>query len=149
MAGGSLYAGEDENAAITDINVTPFVDVALVLMVIFMVTARLIVARGVEVEKPRSTVGTDLKGTIMVTVDKNSVLYVQGEKQPDRAAARAAIEKLVKLDKKNAKAIIAGDTNVAYGSIFMAIEVTKAAGVETIALANDPLAEGQIPVIPK
>ena len=148
MAGGSLYAGEDDAGAITDINVTPFVDVALVLMVIFMVTARLIVARGVEVEKPRSSVGTDLKGTIMVTVDRNSVLYVQGEKQPDRAAARAAIEKLAKAD-KNAKAIIAGDTNVAYGSIFMAIEVTKSAGIETIALANDPLAEGQIPVIPK
>jgi len=146
MAGGSLYQ-DDENGAITEINVTPFVDVALVLMVIFMVTARLIVARGVEVEKPRSTVGEDLKGTILVTVDKNSVLYVQGEKQPDRATARAAIEKLAKGDKQ-AKAIIAGDTSVAYGSIFMAIEVTKSAGIETIALANDPLAEGQIPVIP-
>lgn len=147
MAGGSLYQDGDEES-ITDINVTPFVDVALVLMVIFMVTARLIVARGVEVEKPKSTVGEDVKGTILVTVDKDSVLYVQGEKQPDRAAARAAIEKLAKADKQ-AKAIIAGDTNVAYGSIFMAIEVTKAAGIETIALANDPLAEGQIPVISK
>lgn len=148
MAGGSLYADEDEAGAITEINVTPFVDVALVLMVIFMVTARLIVARGVEVEKPKSTVGDELKGTILVTVDKDSVIYVQGEKQPDRAAARAAISKLAQADKQ-ARAIIAGDTNVAYGSIFMAIEVTKSAGVQTIALANDPLAEGQIPVIPK
>ena len=56
MAGTSLYQ-DDEDAGITDINVTPFVDVALVLLVIFMVTARLIVARGVEVEKPKSSVG--------------------------------------------------------------------------------------------
>ncbi|HVV87305.1 MAG TPA: biopolymer transporter ExbD, partial [Kofleriaceae bacterium] len=62
MAGGSLYRGDDDDAgAITDINVTPFVDVALVLLVIFMVTARLIVARGIDVEKPRSSVGGDLK----------------------------------------------------------------------------------------
>jgi biopolymer transport protein ExbD len=148
MAGGSLYPDEDEQGAITDITVTPFVAVALVLMVIFMVTARLIVARGVEVEKPKSTIGDELKGTILVTVDKDRVIYVQGERQPDRAAARAAISRLAK-DDKQARAIIAGDTNVAYGSIFMAIEVTKAAGVQTIALANDPLAEGQIPVIPK
>jgi len=36
-----------------------------------------------------------------------------------------------------------------YGAVFTAIEITKAAGVETIALANDPLPEGEIPVIPK
>lgn len=147
MAGGSLYQDSDEDA-ITDINVTPFVDVALVLMVIFMVTARLIVARGVEVEKPKSSVGDDLKGTILVTVDANATLYVMGEKQPDRYAARSAIEKLAKAQKEP-RAIVAGDTKVAYGAIFMAIEVTKSAGVETIALANDPLPEGQIPVIPK
>ncbi|MBZ0238237.1 MAG: biopolymer transporter ExbD [Deltaproteobacteria bacterium] len=147
MAGGSLYSDGDDDA-ITDINVTPFVDVALVLMIIFMVTARLIVARGVEVEKPKSPVGDDLKGTILVTVDASATLYVMGEKQRDRYAARAAIEKLAK-EQKEPRAIIAGDTKVAYGAIFMAIEVTKSAGVETIALANDPLPEGQIPVIPK
>jgi biopolymer transport protein ExbD len=147
MAGGSLYQDGDEES-ITDINVTPFVDVALVLMVIFMVTARLIVARGVEVEKPKSSEGSDLKGTIMVTVDAGANLYVMGEKQPDRIAARAAIEKLARTQKEP-RAIIAGDTRVAYGAIFMAIEVTKSAGVPTIALANDPLPEGQIPVISK
>jgi biopolymer transport protein ExbD len=147
MAGGSLYSDSDDDS-ITDINVTPFVDVALVLMVIFMVTARLIVARGVDVEKPKSSVGDDLKGTILVSVDSNATLYVMGEKQPDRFAARSAIEKLAKTQKEP-RAIIAGDTKVAYGAIFMAIEVTKSAGVETIALANDPLPTGQIPVIPK
>ncbi len=147
MAGGSLYQ-DDDGDAITDINVTPFVDVALVLMVIFMVTARLIVARGVEVEKPKSTVGDDLKGTILVTVDADATLYVMGEQQPDRNSARAAIEKLAR-QQKIPKAIIAGDTKVAYGAIFMAIEVTKSAGVDSIALANDPLPSGPIPVMPR
>jgi biopolymer transport protein ExbD len=148
VAGGSLYQGDGDEEAITDINVTPFVDVALVLMVIFMVTARLIVARGVEVEKPKSQLGDDLKGTILVTVDSTGTFYVMREKQRDRYAARAAIEKLAKAQKEP-RAIIAGDTKVNYGAVFTAIEITKAAGVETIALANDPLPAGEIPVIPK
>ncbi len=147
MAGGSLYQDGDEES-ITDINVTPFVDVALVLMLIFMVTARMIVARGVDVEKPRSSVGEDLKGTILVSVDAQATLYVMGEKQPDRATAQRAIEGLARAQTEP-RAIIAGDTRVAYGAIFMAIEVTKAAGVTSIALANDPLQEGQLPVLPR
>ncbi len=94
MAGGSLYQDGDEES-ITDINVTPFVDVALVLMLIFMVTARMIVARGVDVEKPRSSVGEDLKGTILVSVDAQATLYVMGEKQPDRATAQLVDEEVV------------------------------------------------------
>jgi len=139
MAGASLYH-DDQEASITDINVTPFVDVALVLMIIFMVTARLIVARGVEVEKPRSSVGAELKGTILITVDAEGAIWVKGERQPDRAAARARLTELAKADKEP-KAVIAGDTKVAYGAIFAAIEVAKSAGIDSIALANDPLAD--------
>jgi biopolymer transport protein ExbD len=146
MAGGSLYQDDDE-AVITDINVTPFVDVALVLLVIFMVTARLIVARGVDVEKPKSSVGGDVKGTIMVSVDKDGAIYVQGERYPDRPTARDALKKLVAADPK-AKAIVAGDTRVAYGAIFNAVEACKQAGIESIALANDPLPPGALPDVP-
>ena len=54
MAGSSLYQDDDGSGAITDINVTPFVDVVLVLLVVFIVTAKLIVARGVEIDKPKA-----------------------------------------------------------------------------------------------
>ncbi|HVK72219.1 MAG TPA: biopolymer transporter ExbD [Kofleriaceae bacterium] len=148
MAGGSLYQDGDDNGAITEINVTPFVDVALVLMIIFMVTARLIVARGVEVEKPKSSVGEDIKGTILITVDKDGAIYVKGEKQPDREAARAKIKKLAG-ETRDPKAIVAGDTKVAYGAIFGAIELAKSAGIESIALANDPIAAETQAVSPR
>ena len=146
MAGASLYQ-DDEDAGITDINVTPFVDVALVLLVIFMVTARLIVARGVDVEKPKSSVGGDLKGTILVSVDRNGAIFVQGERYPDRPAAKAALERLVAAD-PNAKAIVAGDARASYGAIFNAVEACKQAGIESIALADDPLAPDALPLGP-
>ena len=49
MAGSNLYS-DDDSPGITDINVTPFVDVVLVILVVFIVTAKLIVARGVTVK---------------------------------------------------------------------------------------------------
>jgi len=143
---GSAYRDDEE--AITEINVTPFVDVALVLMVIFMVTARLIVARGVEVEKPKSSVGDELKGTILITVDQRGSIYVKGEAQADRDAALARVRALA-AETRDPKAIIAGDIRVAYGEIFGAIELAKAAGIESIALANDPLAPNTQAVTPK
>jgi biopolymer transport protein ExbD len=138
MAGGSLYH-DDEAEAITDINVTPFVDVALVLLVIFMVTARLIVQRGIEVEKPKSSVGQDAPGTVVITVDKAGGLYIKGEAFPDRVVAKQQLAALAKQD-PNAKAIIVGDTGAAYGAIYGAIELAKTAGIESISLANDPAA---------
>ena len=143
MAGASLYQ-DDEDAGITDINVTPFVDVALVLLVIFMVTARLIVARGVDVEKPKSSVGGELKGTILVSVDRDGGIHVSGQRYPDRASARVALEKLVAADPQ-AKAIVAGDERAAYGAIFNAVEACKQAGIESIALADDPLPDDAVP----
>ena len=64
MAGSSLYQDGDEASPITDINVTPFVDVLLVLLVVFMVTAKLIVARGVEIDKPKEAAGGEIPSKI-------------------------------------------------------------------------------------
>ena len=138
MAGGSLYQ-DDDSAVITEINVTPFVDVALVLLVIFMVTAKLIVQRGVEVEKPKSAVGQDLPGTVIITIDKAGLLYIKGTAYPDRVLAKQTLTELAKRE-RDAKAIIVGDTGAAYGAIFGAIELAKTSGIESIALANDPAA---------
>src|SRR5688572_24499565 len=91
-SGPSLYPDED-GEAITDINVTPLVDVMLVLLVIFMVTARLIVSRGVEVSRPRAAAGGPISNPILVTVDKEGALYVEGDLQPDDATAIAALKR--------------------------------------------------------
>src|SRR5215510_1692156 len=80
MAGGSLYHDNDEGGAITDINVTPFVDVVLVLLVVFIVTAKLIVARGVEIDKPKAATGGDVQATLKVSVNATGELFVNGDR---------------------------------------------------------------------
>ena len=65
MAGSSVYKDDGDGEGITDINVTPFVDVVLVLLVVFMVTAKLIVNRGVNALDNR-TVEKIIKGILAI-----------------------------------------------------------------------------------
>jgi biopolymer transport protein ExbD len=135
MAGSSLYE-DDDSPGITDINVTPFVDVALVLLVVFMVTAKLIVARGVVVEKPKEQSGGAVTAPLRVTVTLDGKIYVNGDNYPDDAGAVARIREVVAANGA-AKAIIAGDRRTAYGGVMHAIELLHEADVTAIALENE------------
>jgi biopolymer transport protein ExbD len=139
MAGGSSYKDEDDAGAITDINITPFVDVVLVLLVVFMVTAKLIVSRGVEIDKPKAATGGEVQSTLRISIQKVEnappKLYVNGDLVTTDADAIAKI-KTIAATLAKPKAIIAGDTNVAYGGVMHAIDLVQQAGVTAIALEN-------------
>ena len=132
---GSNYKDE-ESGGITDINVTPFVDVLLVLLVVFMVTAKLIVARGVEIDKPKASTGGEVQSTLRVSVNATGELYVNGDKFTDDAAAVARIKEIAATVDKP-KAIIAGDRKTAYGGVMRAIDLVQQAGISAIALENE------------
>jgi biopolymer transport protein ExbD len=137
MAGSSLYHDDDEGGgAITDINVTPFVDVVLVLLVVFIVTAKLIVARGVEIDKPKAATGGDVQSTLRVSVNAAGDLFVNGDKYASDPAAVARIKEIAATSSKP-KAIIAGDRKTAYGGVMRAIDLVQQAGVTAIALENE------------
>lgn len=128
------YQDED---SITGINVTPFVDVVLVLLVIFMVTAKMIVSRGVVIDKPKAAAGGAVTSKLELTVEKDGTIRINGEPITDDASAVAKVRELVKtLD--SPKAIITGDRATAYAGVMRAINVAWRAGVTAIALTNDP-----------
>lgn len=132
---GSRYQ-DDEMSGITDINVTPFVDVLLVLLVVFMVTAKLIVARGVEIDKPKAATGGEVQSTLRVSVNDKGDLFVNGDRFADDAAAVARIKEIAATVDKP-KAIIAGDRRTAYGGVMRAIDLVQQAGISAIALENE------------
>ena len=136
MAGSSLYHDDETGGAITDINVTPFVDVVLVLLVVFIVTAKLIVARGVEIDKPKAATGGDVQSTLRVSVDKDGGLFVNGDKYTSDPAAISRIQEIAATTSKP-KAIIAGDRKTAYAGVMHAIDLVQQAGVTAIALENE------------
>ena len=135
MAGSDLYQDED-GGGITDINVTPFVDVVLVLLVVFIVTAKLIVARGVEIDKPKAATGGDVQSTLRVSVDQTGQLYVNGDLFTSDPAAVGKIREIAATTTKP-KAIIAGDRRTAYAGVMHAIDLVQQAGVTAIALENE------------
>lgn len=136
MAGTSLY-NDDDSPGITDINVTPFVDILLVLLVVFLVTAKMIVARGVEIQKPKASTGGEVQSTLRVSVDKEGQLFVNGDVFADDASAIARIKTIAEQSSKP-KAIIAGDERGRYGGVMRAIDLVQKAGVTAIALENVP-----------
>ena len=135
MAGGSLYQDDESSGAITDINVTPFVDVVLVLLVVFMVVAKLIVARGVEVESPKAANGGDVQSPMLITVTVEGDVLVNNDRFTSDDAAVAKIKEIAATMPKP-KVIIDGDRKAQYGGVMHAIDLALQAGVTAVALKN-------------
>lgn len=135
VAGSSAYHDED-SAGIIDINITPFVDVVLVLLIIFMVTAKLIVARGVNIDKPKAAAGGEVQSTLRVSVDATGKLYVNGTEVVSDAEGIKLIQAAT-TGVAQPKAIIAGDRATAYGGVMRAIDLVTGAGIRAIALENE------------
>jgi biopolymer transport protein ExbD len=138
MAGASSYGGDDDSSRmIVDINVTPLVDITLVLLIIFMVTASYIVSPAIKVDLPKAASGTEqTKTTLALTLMKDGVLYLNGERSSDEAVVRAIGVELPK--NPDLQAIIAADRAVPHGEVVHVIDLVKRAGVHRFAINVDP-----------
>ncbi len=130
MAGGAPE-GEDE---ITGINVTPLVDIMLVLLIIFMVTANFIVRETVEVDLPRAANTQDktVQGPVMLTMDKDAKVFFDGIEVPPEGLM-AKMKDAVAKDKE-VRAIISADQSLNYGKVMGLIDLVKEAGIAKFAL---------------
>ena len=144
MAGGTTHYDDDEGGqgAITDINVTPLVDITLVLLIIFMVTAPMIVNNpSIKVELPKAATGDEtLKSTLALTLSRdaagNVLLYANGEKT-DEPKVKAMIPDMLAKN-KDLQAIIAADRGISYGDVVHIVDLVKSLGVHKFALNTDP-----------
>jgi biopolymer transport protein ExbD len=124
---------------IADINVTPLVDIMLVLLIIFMLTANLIAKQAIEVELPRASQSTSLNPTTLaITLTREGALYLDG-KPTTAVALRAAVADAVAKDPKT-QAIISGDKSVSHGRVVWVLDVVKSLGVASFAIQIDPSA---------
>jgi biopolymer transport protein ExbD len=117
--------------------VTPLVDIMLVLLIIFMLTAHVIAKQAIEVELPKAVQGsTTQPTTLAVMLTREGRLYLNGkEATPD--GLRAEIRDAVKKDPKT-QVIIAGDKNVSHGRVVWVLDVVKSLGVGSFAIQIDP-----------
>jgi biopolymer transport protein TolR len=127
---------------ITEINVVPLVDIVLVVLIIFMLTANLIAAQSIKVDLPEASTGEAAEPTtVALLLSKDGSLYMNGA-PTDEAALRAYIPGVIKSDPK-AQAIIAADKEVSHGAVIHVIDVVRSSGIYKFALNIDPIPEPQ------
>ena len=138
MAGGS---SDDDDGLIAGINVTPLVDVTLVLLIIFMVTARIIVSQGMPMDLPKSASGEALQTIFAVELTADGKTRVDSEAVADDEAL-TPLAKKAKAKNKDMRAVIRADKKVEHGRVIHVLDLLRRSGISKIAFAVTPSAEG-------
>jgi biopolymer transport protein ExbD len=138
MAGGV----SDDEGEITGINVTPLVDIVLVLLIIFMVTANFIVKEAKEVDLPSAAKANDtLQETVNLVIDKDAKVYFDGIEVDDATLRRKLREAASK--NKDVRAMIAADKQLDYGRVMTLIDTVNVEGIAKFALNIQRIAAAQ------
>jgi biopolymer transport protein TolR len=128
--------GRLRRRAMAEINVTPFVDVMLVLLIVFMVTAPLLTV-GVPVDLPKTrapALGQD-REPLSITVKRDGTIFLQKEKVPEAAL----VDKLTAIASNgyNQRIFVRGDTQANYGKVMEVMGLLAASGFTHIGLVTD------------
>jgi biopolymer transport protein TolR len=121
-----------------EMNVVPYIDVMLVLLIIFMITSPLLV-EGIKVDLPQASQSTpdvvaDEGELIIVSIDADGLLYLQDNEQPySEQDIILAVNALIE-QQAQSRVLLKGDKNVAYGRIMEVIDALKVSGVTNVAL---------------
>lgn len=126
-----------------EINVVPYIDVMLVLLIIFMITAPLL-TQGVKVDLPKAGAQplNSTKNPLILSVDRSGNLYLNNGSHPrsplseDQIEARAAAALHRDPD---TPVLVKGDNNVAYGRVVQAMVILQRAGARKVGFITDPL----------
>jgi biopolymer transport protein TolR len=130
-----------------EINVVPYIDVMLVLLIIFMVTAPLLTL-GVDIQLPQADARTleQDRDPVLVEMDREGRLYLRlsGEapEEIDAATLGARIAAFVR-NNPEVPVLIGGDERVSYGAIYQIMVVLQQAGVPRVGLMSQPIGEGR------
>jgi len=135
MAGGAQTESDD---TITGINVTPLVDITLVLLIIMMVTAKIIVSQSVPLDLPKAASGSEVQVVFSVTLAADGKTLVDNKPVANDDAilglARTAHQK-----NNDIRAVIKADSAVPHGRVIHVLDLLKQAGVAKIAFGVTPV----------
>lgn len=126
----------DDDEMITGINVTPLVDVVLVLLVILMVTATYLVARTIPVDLPKAQTGEASTSPLAITLDASGALYLDGARV-SKSELRARIGERRRREPET-RALIAADGSLAHRRVVSLVDLLRSEGVTQFAINVDP-----------
>lgn len=124
---------DSDDSTFASINVTPFVDVVLVLLIIFMITAPALMKDILEIRLPKTQSGDgQILQTLGVAINRDGNILLNGTITDDENLKRIVSETLAK--NTSAQAIISADVDVSYGRVVKVIDLLKSSGLEKFAV---------------
>lgn len=124
---------DEHDDVIAAINMVPFIDISLVLLIVFLVTSSIIVNQTIEVNLPKAASGSEsAPSTVAITVTRDGGLYFNG--LPASAAEIATNMRAEADADANVRAIISADRDVDYGIVIDVIDIVKRNGASAFAL---------------
>ena len=135
MAGGA----QDDDEMITAINVTPLVDVVLVLLIVLMVTSSYLVNKSISVELPKAATGESTNPNLSISLDIDGKLYLDGA-ETTHAALQVAVGEAFRRD-PDVKAIISADGRVTHAEVIAIIDLLRKEKIMKFAINTSPVIE--------
>jgi biopolymer transport protein TolR len=128
---------DDETHALSDINVTPLVDVMLVLLVIFMVTAPLL-QQGIDVQLPKSVaqnLAQQPEDPLILSITKGQVYYLNETPVPRQQLSERL--KIILRNRKSKAIYLKADRNLPYGTVVETMDILNRLGVESLGMVTE------------
>jgi len=133
----SSSSNDDEDGIISGINVTPLVDVTLVLLIVFMVTAKIIVSRGMPMDLPKAATGEEVQNVFSVELTTDGKARVDSV-AVDTDDAIAGLAKQAKAKNRDVRVVIRADKKVEHGRVIRVLDILKQAGLAKFAFGVAP-----------
>ena len=126
----------EDNQAIAEINIIPFVDIILVVLIIFMVTAPFVIKTGLSLDLPSASSAKQIETSKQhISVRKDGVILLNGEVM-DLTEMQEQLNSLFSMDEKTAHITISADENVLHGTVISVINVVKGIGFDKVAITT-------------
>ena len=139
--------GGDDDEGIVDINITPFVDIILVVLIIFMVTATYIVEESIKVNLPEAATGEATEDiSLAISMDATKQMYLDGEEATETQLRQRLKDELRNATEKKVDVVclIGADKSVSHGDVIQIIDLVKQEGVTKFAINIDPIEISEI-----
>lgn len=130
----AMGSNKNDDGVISDINITPMVDVILVLLVIFMVTANFLKKESININLPKvAKADANIKESTQIALTKDGKFFIEGKSitEEDLVTSMSREAKL----RPNMRVTLAADENISYGSVSKLMGVLRRCGVTKIALS--------------
>lgn len=130
------FGNHDDNESISEINVVPLVDIILVVLIIFMVTAPTFMKQTIAVNLPKAASGEQtIPSKLNIALLADGKITINGVESTEADVQRISVEEVAK--NADVQAIISADKDVSHGKVVAILDIVKGAGVKKFALSID------------